>query len=89
MLKSGNFAKFLVTFSCAVLFMLDAVAAYSQEKDKGVLEEVIVTAQRRTENLQDIPLAVTSFSARNLSDKGVYDLFWTDVPGAEPGHRTE
>ena len=75
MLKSSNCAKYLAMFSCAALFLFDAVATYSQEKDKGVLEEVIVTAQRRTENLQDVPLAITSFSARNLSDKGVYDLF--------------
>ena len=75
MLKSSNCAKYLAMVSCAALFLFDAVAAYAQEQDKGVLEEVIVTAQRRTENLQDIPLAVTSFSAKNLNDKGVYDLF--------------
>ena len=73
--KSRVYVKFFLMGSCLALFMFDAVAIFAQEKEKGVLEEVIVTAQRRTENLQDIPLAVTSFSARNLSDKGVYDLF--------------
>ena len=37
----------------------------------GTLEEIVVTAQRRTENLQDVPLAVTSFSAKGLEEQQI------------------
>jgi iron complex outermembrane recepter protein len=35
------------------------------------LEEIVVTAQRRTERLQDVPVAVTAVSAAELMDRGV------------------
>jgi iron complex outermembrane receptor protein len=38
------------------------------------LEEVVVTAQRREERLQDAPLAVTAYSTRALEARGVTNL---------------
>jgi outer membrane receptor protein involved in Fe transport len=38
------------------------------------LTEVIVTAQKREENLQDVPIAVIALSAQQLQDAGVTDL---------------
>src|SRR5262249_29269508 len=35
------------------------------------LEEVVVTAQRFSERLQDVPIAVTALSATDLADRGV------------------
>lgn len=35
------------------------------------LEEIVVTAQRLTERLQDVPIAVTAMSAADLADRGV------------------
>jgi iron complex outermembrane recepter protein len=35
------------------------------------LEEIVVTAQRRVERLQDVPVAVTAISAAELADRGV------------------
>jgi iron complex outermembrane receptor protein len=35
------------------------------------LEEIVVTAQRRVERLQDVPLAITALSASDLEDRGV------------------
>lgn len=37
----------------------------------GRLEEIVVTAQRRSERLQNVPLAVTSLSAASLAQQGV------------------
>src|SRR5690348_7615932 len=39
--------------------------------EAAVLEEVTVTAQRRTERLQDVPVAVTALSGSELIDRGV------------------
>ena len=35
------------------------------------LEEVLVTAQKRSESLQDVPLAVTAFSGETMRDFGI------------------
>lgn len=38
------------------------------------IEEVIVTAQKRTENVQDVPIAITAYTAEALQSKGINDL---------------
>lgn len=38
---------------------------------KGTLDEVIVTAQRRAENLQNVPISVAAFSQEALASSGV------------------
>jgi outer membrane receptor protein involved in Fe transport len=42
---------------------------------EGVLEEVVVTAQKREQNLQDVPVAVTAFTGEMLRETGVRDMF--------------
>lgn len=48
---------------------------YTQEAESGAshsgLEEIVVTAQRRTENLQDVPIAVSAFNAQTLENTGI------------------
>jgi iron complex outermembrane recepter protein len=46
------------------------------------LEEVTVTAQRRTERLQDVPVAVTALSGSELIDRGVRQA--ADIADAVP-----
>lgn len=46
------------------------------------LSEVVVTATRRPERLQDTPIAVSSFSAEQLSQKGVLNAI--DLAGRVP-----
>ena len=41
--------------------------------DESVLEEVVVTATRRTESIQDIPVSITAVSADVLATAGVVD----------------
>lgn len=47
------------------------------------LEEVIVTAQKREQSLQDIPMAITAISARQIVEDGIQDL--NDIQGRTPG----
>ncbi len=42
---------------------------------QGALEEVIVTAQKREQNLQDVPIAVSAFSTEMLAQSGIKDMF--------------
>ncbi len=37
----------------------------------GVLEEVVVTARKRSERLQDVPIAVTAFTAAQIQSAGI------------------
>jgi iron complex outermembrane recepter protein len=39
-----------------------------------VLDEVIVTAQKRSENLQDVPISVVAISAQQAKDAGITDI---------------
>jgi iron complex outermembrane receptor protein len=38
------------------------------------LEEIIVTAQKRSENLQDVPISVVAISASQIKDAGITDI---------------
>jgi len=60
--------------AAAVAFSLVPVGAFAQAvalPAGDALQEVVVTAQRRSENLQDVPVAVTAFSATELEQAGV------------------
>jgi iron complex outermembrane receptor protein len=38
------------------------------------LEEIVVTAQKRSENIQNVPIAITAFTADTLRSKGLSDI---------------
>ena len=40
------------------------------------IEEITVTARRREESLQDVPIAMSAFSAERLDDTGALDVTW-------------
>ena len=42
--------------------------------DDAALEEVIVTAQKRAENIQDVPIAISAFSAEALQARGATNV---------------
>ncbi|WP_332773142.1 TonB-dependent receptor [Phenylobacterium sp.] len=59
---------------CAAL-ALSTGSAVAQESAEGVaVDEVVVTAQKRSENLQDVPVSVTAFSGQSLTDRGVTNV---------------
>ena len=56
-----------------------AAPAQSQEGSAGgTIDEVVVTAQRRSESIQDVPIAITAVGEQTLRDqnvKGIEDYF--------------
>jgi iron complex outermembrane receptor protein len=51
-----------------------ARAADAQAKPIDELQEIVVTAQKREQNLQDVPIAITAFTGDALQQKGLGDL---------------
>ncbi|MCS6947572.1 MAG: TonB-dependent receptor, partial [Steroidobacteraceae bacterium] len=52
-----------------------AAATGAKTQEGGGLEEVTVTAQRRAQSLQDVPIAVTAFSAEQLRTRNIVDTY--------------
>lgn len=44
------------------------------EADSGAIGEIVVTARRRAENLQDVPISMTAYTAETIQARGVSDL---------------
>jgi iron complex outermembrane receptor protein len=64
--------KSFLLLSTAIAAANASVVAHAE--DRLAIEEVIVTAERREANLQEVPVAVSSFSADNLQAAQVTDL---------------
>lgn len=74
----------LLTGVCFIgAFSAHAALAQTQVADDGGLPEITVTAQKRHENLQDVPVAVTTLGAGALEMGGVGSI--TDLNNVVPG----
>jgi len=56
---------------CAVA---PAMAQSPTNDDKAVIEEIMVTAQKRTESMQEVPMAIAVFTGDELRRQGILDL---------------
>ncbi|RBP51117.1 TonB-dependent receptor [Arenicella xantha] len=61
-----------ITAAILALTLSSQANAEDQKNDK--LEEVLVTAQKRVQNAQRVPVAVTKFSGQQLRELGVTDV---------------
>jgi outer membrane receptor protein involved in Fe transport len=59
----------------AVAFGFAGAASAQDGQDRATtVDDIIVTAQKREQNLQDVPIVVTSLSQETLQDAGVRDI---------------
>jgi len=70
--------KLLASASSVIGVILGAAPALAQSAEVG-LEEVVVTAQRRAENVQNVPMSVTAITSESLSRNDVRDLSRIEV----------
>lgn len=66
---SRRFLKLLMCSSAVAGTVAGIVPAYAQEA--GAIEEVVVTARQRSEDIEKVPAQVTAFTAADLEAKGV------------------
>ncbi|WP_320838643.1 TonB-dependent receptor [Zhongshania sp.] len=73
-----------VLCSTPVVYAQDSDVAVKQaKKSKYQLEEVLVQAQRRSQSVNDVPIAVTALSGDQIQNKGISDT--RDLHGFVPG----
>jgi outer membrane receptor protein involved in Fe transport len=70
-----------------LLWSLPCVAAApatgGESADSGALEEVVVTATRRSENLEDVPISIAAFSQEKMDAQGLKSI--DDLSRLSPG----
>ncbi|CAA0110665.1 Pesticin receptor [Zhongshania aliphaticivorans] len=70
----NNYKKLLLAislFANTILCFAQEDSAAKKETSKSMLEEVIVTARKRAESIQETPVAVTVISGDSLRDQGI------------------
>jgi iron complex outermembrane receptor protein len=76
--------KARIGFVAATMLAASGVAGIAGAQEGAVaLEEIVVTARRVEERLQDVPLAITAFSAAEIQSAGIENL--DDVANLTPG----
>ena len=66
----------------ALIFSVAALLTASQVYAQAVLEEVIVTAQKREQSMQEVPIAISTVSEQALQSNLVTDIY--DLQSAVP-----
>ncbi len=77
-MPNHHIARSIVT----LLMTSTALPALAQDQGGSAIEEIVVTAQKREESLQDTPISIAAFSARDLENKGISGL--TDLRAQVP-----
>lgn len=79
----SHLGRFCCGVACTTIFGHLALAQnVSEPGEVGVLQEIVVTAQRRVENLQDVPIAATALDADAIEAKVLVQL--ADLQAAAP-----
>ncbi len=74
---------FTLTLPCGLLASFPLLAQESQESESTELDEVIVTASRRAENLQNVAISVAVIDVKNYIDAGLTSI--SDILPYVPG----
>ncbi len=76
-----------VLLACTALTMIGfaptQAMAQAADGESGGLEEIVVTAQKREQNLQDVPIAITAITGDSLETNRVMSV--SDLSGLAPG----
>ena len=82
--KQRNKRTVAYGLSCALATMAIPGICAEDQKQKNYIEEIVVTAQKRAEKLQDVAISVTAFSGENIEKMGLRQS--TDIAAQTPNY---
>ena len=65
-----------------IIFLIPLMFAFNATAQSSMLEEVVVTAQKKEETLQDAPIAITALTASTIEDLDIANV--VDLAGMAP-----
>lgn len=77
--------KTLLLCSCAACIIATSNQSFAQEDEET--EIITVTARKRTEDLSDVPISVSAFTAEGLQDKLINDI--SEISDFTPGFQQQ
>src|SRR6266853_3059062 len=80
--RGGNMGSIRWVLALASMFGTTMALAQTATPAAGQLEEVVVTATRRSESLQDVPMSITALNAATLEQRSVKSFI--DYAGQVP-----
>ena len=84
--RTTSSLKYKLLTSSVLIFsswQLMSSGAMAQESSNSVTDEIIVTAQKRSQSIQDVGIAITAFSGEQLTKLGIETS--TDIINYSPG----
>ena len=96
MICKNTYRKLMLSASCGMAALIAAEAAAAQDTGGGTVGEVVVTAQKRSQNIQDVPEQITvvpsqfidQLHATSLADIAAYVPGLQATSGGTPGQTT-
>lgn len=87
-----NQRRFLTGTALATCLAALAGAAVAQDAPETIssasqLDEIVVTARKQSERLQDVPLAISAFGAQEMQQRGIREV--ADLSSVTPGLNIE
>ena len=70
-----SFGKILGAAMAGLFICLPVSAQDAAGDSEFIFEEVVVTAQRREQNIMDVPVAVSTLSGMQIKEAGIFDMF--------------
>jgi iron complex outermembrane receptor protein len=80
--REMNKKRGLLTGLSALLATAGSSQLVTAQETTSLLEEVVVTAQKRSESVQDVPIAINALTGDSLDEMGVTDV--NDITGLYP-----
>ena len=65
-----NFISLGLRLALVISLPLSFALSVPAQAEDAIIEEIIVTAQKREQNLQETPISVTAFTGRAIEDLG-------------------
>jgi iron complex outermembrane receptor protein len=81
-----RFRHMLLAASALATLAISGGAAFAQDQQADTLDEIVVTAQKREQRLQDVPMSITAVTGEEIARRGANSLL--DLQYSVPGLST-